>query len=118
MPVVFYSFFASAVSMRNGDLILFNPLVYHCLSSKAIKNENVISTSLYLKTGVVSHNNLRTLEDINKTLDNFQSQFLCQSLINIGFHTMIVLTMNCSQRIRRVCVVVSRRRKSILIMEK
>jgi hypothetical protein len=56
----------TAVALRNGDLLLFNPLPHHCLSSKATKREDVISTSLYLKTAVVGgNNNNRTPQDLN-----------------------------------------------------
>jgi hypothetical protein len=55
----------TAVALRNGDLLLFNPLPHHCLSSKATKTENVISTSLYLKTAVVGgNNNERSIKDL------------------------------------------------------
>ena len=46
----------SAVGLRNGDLLLFNPTVPHCVSSRATMKENVICTSFYLKTAIVGGN--------------------------------------------------------------
>jgi hypothetical protein len=46
----------SAVALRNGDLLLFNPQIAHYISSRATKKEDVICTSHYLKTAVVAGN--------------------------------------------------------------
>jgi hypothetical protein len=55
----------SAVALRNGDLLLINPLLPHCISSRATKDEDVICTSLYLKTALVGgNNNDRSVDDI------------------------------------------------------
>jgi hypothetical protein len=51
-----------AVALRPGDMLLFNPLYQHCLSSRTsfYEKKDVFSLSLYLKTAVVSkfNNNL------------------------------------------------------------
>ena len=46
----------SAVGLRNGDLLLFNPTVPHCVSSCCTLTEDVICTSFYLKTAIVGGN--------------------------------------------------------------
>lgn len=46
----------SAVGLRNGDLLLFNPKYPHCVSSRATMREDVICTSFYLKTAIVGGN--------------------------------------------------------------
>ena len=46
-----------AVAMRAGDIILFNPLVYHCISSRCDESVDVVNATLYLKTAVVAGNN-------------------------------------------------------------
>ena len=46
----------SAVGLRNGDLLLFNPTVPHCVSSRCTLTEDVICTSFYLKTAIVGGN--------------------------------------------------------------
>ena len=47
-----------AVALRPGDMLLFNPLYHHCLSSRTsnYKNKDVFCLSLYLKTAVVGGN--------------------------------------------------------------
>ena len=49
----------SAVGPRNGDLLLFNPTVPHCVSSRCTLTEDVICTSFYLKTAIVGGNDNR-----------------------------------------------------------
>ena len=46
----------AAIGLRNGDLLLFNPTIPHCVSSRATMGEDVICTSFYLKTAVVGGN--------------------------------------------------------------
>jgi hypothetical protein len=46
-----------SVGLRNGDILLFNPQIYHCASSRATTTENVILASFYLKTAIVGGNN-------------------------------------------------------------
>jgi hypothetical protein len=53
-----------AVALRAGDVLLFNPQNYHCLSEKEVefdggKSADVYVTSFYLKTAVVCKNDNR-----------------------------------------------------------
>ena len=52
----------SAVGLGNGDLLLFNPTVPHCLSSRCTFTKDVICTSFYLKTAIVGGNGYGKLE--------------------------------------------------------
>lgn len=45
-----------AISIRNGDLLLFNPLELHCVSSRCNAELVYYNVSLYLKTSVVGGN--------------------------------------------------------------
>ena len=47
-----------SVALRPGDVLLFNPIKYHCLSTKtsAYQQKHVYVTSLYLKTAIVGGN--------------------------------------------------------------
>jgi hypothetical protein len=47
-----------AVALRPGDMLLFNPLYHHCLSSRttSYQNDDVFCLSLYLKTAIVGKN--------------------------------------------------------------
>jgi hypothetical protein len=45
-----------AIGLRNGDLLLFNPTIPHCVSSRATMDQDVICTSFYLKTAIVGGN--------------------------------------------------------------
>jgi hypothetical protein len=47
-----------AVALRPGDVLLFNPMYHHCLSSRTsfYQNSDVFCLSLYLKTAVVGGN--------------------------------------------------------------
>lgn len=47
-----------AVALRPGDMLIFNPLYQHCLSSRTLDYEadDVFCISLYLKTAVVGQN--------------------------------------------------------------
>ena len=47
----------TAVAMRPGDLIIFDPTLPHCISSRCNNNDNIYCISLYLKTRVVGLNN-------------------------------------------------------------
>jgi hypothetical protein len=60
-----------AVALRPGDMLLFNPLYQHCLSSRTSEcvNKDIFCLSLYLKTAVVGKNdNTLPLTTIEKTL--------------------------------------------------
>jgi hypothetical protein len=47
-----------AVALRPGDMLIFNPLYHHCLSSRTsfYESNDVFCLSLYLKTAVVGQN--------------------------------------------------------------
>ena len=53
----------SAVALRNGDLLLFNPTIPHCVSSRCTMEEDVICTSLSsakrIVTGAVSRYSIK-----------------------------------------------------------
>jgi hypothetical protein len=58
-PVVCYFCFPAhgiAVPLRPGDFLLINALVYHCVSSRCRREDDVFVLSCYLKTAVVGGN--------------------------------------------------------------
>ena len=55
-----------AVALRPGDILVFNPTTYHCVSSKKNLDQNIWITSLYLKNSVVGGN------DNSKPMDETQ----------------------------------------------
>jgi hypothetical protein len=57
--VVYFCFptLGVAVPMRPGDLLLFNSLIPHCLSSRCRQDDKIYSLATYLKTSVVGMNN-------------------------------------------------------------
>lgn len=44
------------VALRSGDVLLFNPLVHHCVSSRSDTSKDMFCLSMYLKTAVVGGN--------------------------------------------------------------
>lgn len=44
------------VPIRNGDVLLFNPLELHCMSSRVNTQEDLVCAVLYIKTAVVGGN--------------------------------------------------------------
>jgi hypothetical protein len=48
-----------AVALRPGDMLVFNPMYQHCLTSRTLQcqDKDVFCVSLYLKTAVVGGNN-------------------------------------------------------------
>jgi hypothetical protein len=63
-PIVHHFVFPEygiAVALRPGDMLLFNPQHYHCLSQKEVcyDGQRVHVTSFYLKTAVISKNDNR-----------------------------------------------------------
>ncbi len=52
-----------AVVLRPGDMLIFNPLYHHCLSSRTLVDESVdvFCLSLYRKTAVVVGKNDNSL---------------------------------------------------------
>jgi hypothetical protein len=60
-----------SVALRPGDILLFNPVYGHCLSSRtsAYETKDVFSLSMYLKTAIVGKNdNSLPLTDIENRL--------------------------------------------------
>jgi hypothetical protein len=47
-----------AVALRPGDMLIFNPMYHHCLSSRTslYETKDVFCLSLYLKTAIVGKN--------------------------------------------------------------
>lgn len=45
-----------AVPLRPGDILIFNPLEPHCISSKCRSSDTVLGTSMYVKTAIVGLN--------------------------------------------------------------
>ena len=58
------------VAIRNGDILIFNPTVKHCISSKTdqYKEEDVYCISHYFKTLLSSRNNNSIIFDLNNEL--------------------------------------------------
>ena len=46
-----------AVAMRPGDILIFNPCIPHCVSSRCSVDNDIYCLSLYIKTKVVGLNN-------------------------------------------------------------
>ena len=57
--VVYFCFptLGVAIPLRPGDLLLFNSLIPHCLSSRCRQDDEIYSLATYLKTSVVGMNN-------------------------------------------------------------
>lgn len=54
-----------SVGLRNGDIIIFNPLIFHCISARCSLGTDVMCITEYIKTAVVSGNdNSRNIEHI------------------------------------------------------
>ena len=71
--VACYYYFPSkgvTVSLCSGDILVFNPYVVHCLSSRKTSRD-ILSTSFYLKTDVVGGNdkNQQTTEEQEEWAD-------------------------------------------------
>ena len=64
-----------AVPLRDSDIILFNPRVQHCISSRCNTDTDVINASLFLKTAIVGGNdNSLPLTGVqNLLLNHFES---------------------------------------------
>jgi hypothetical protein len=77
MPIAQYFVFPEiglAVALRPGDQLLFNPLFYHCISTKEFTNyeQHVYVASYYLKTAIVGWNNNSIPVD-----EQLENQYLC-----------------------------------------
>ena len=56
-----------AIALRPGDILVFNPAVYHSVSSRRDPKKNIWCTSLYTKNAVVGANdNSRAIETVQR----------------------------------------------------
>ena len=57
--VVYFCFptIGVAVPLRPGDYLLFNAKIPHCVSSRCRFDDEIVVTSMYLKTAIVGMNN-------------------------------------------------------------
>ena len=68
--IVYFCFpwLGMAVALRPGDILIFNPLEPHAVSSHVKKGYEVLALSMYLKTAIVGLNDntieLTTIQDI------------------------------------------------------
>ena len=46
-----------AIPLRPGDYLLFNARIPHCISSRCKYEDEILCTSMYLKTAIVGMNN-------------------------------------------------------------
>lgn len=74
-PIICYMCFPTlnlAVALRNGDLLLFNPLVPHCVSSRRNKEKEAYCLSLYMKSLLVGgSNNDQVVSTQNEEIADF-----------------------------------------------
>ena len=56
--IVYFCFptLGTAVPLRPGDYLLFNPLIPHCISSRCRYEDEIMCISMYLKTAIVGLN--------------------------------------------------------------
>jgi hypothetical protein len=59
-----------AIALRPGDILFFNPTIYHSVSSRCNPQQNIWCTSLYTKNAVVGSN------DNTLLLENDQSEVI------------------------------------------
>jgi hypothetical protein len=60
-----------AVPLRPGDYFTFNALIPHCISSRCNMEDDIMCTSVYLKTAIVGmHNNALELTDKQSQIAN------------------------------------------------
>ncbi len=60
-----------AVPLRPGDYFMFNALIPHCISSRCNLEDEVMCTSVYLKTAIVGmHNNALELTEKQSQIAN------------------------------------------------
>ena len=71
--VVYFCFptIGVAVPLRPGDYLLFNARIPHCISSRCKVEEDILVTSIYLKTAVIgmNNNNLPLTEEQTRIVD-------------------------------------------------
>ena len=65
-----------AVPLRPGDYLLFNSRIPHCISSRCKVEEDILVTSIYLKTAVVGMNNndLPLTEEQTRIVERFHAK--------------------------------------------
>jgi hypothetical protein len=61
--------YGMAVPLRPGDILIFNPREYHCISSRVSEDDDIYCLSLYLKSAVVG------LSDNSLPLTKEQKQY-------------------------------------------
>jgi hypothetical protein len=68
-----------AIALRPGDILIFNPAVYHSVSSRRDPTKNIWCTSLYTKNAVVGGNdNSRAIETVQKeAIDMAKTMIQC-----------------------------------------
>jgi hypothetical protein len=60
-----------AVPLRPGDYFMFNALIPHCISSRCNMEDEIMCTSVYLKTAIVGmHNNALELTEKQSQIAN------------------------------------------------
>ena len=76
--VVYFCFLTIgvAVPLHPGDYLLFNARIPHCISSRCKVKEDILVTSIYLKTAVVGMNNndLPLTEEQTRILERFHDK--------------------------------------------
>jgi len=67
--------YGMAVPLRPGDILIFNPLEYHCVSSRVAEEDDILCLSLYLKSAVVglSDNSLPLTEEQKQYADAYNN---------------------------------------------
>ena len=79
MPVCQYFCFPQfglAIAIRPGDILLFNPNIYHCLSMKTENYKtDVHVTSAYMKTAHAGDNNNR--KELTDIQDHYFHAYTC-----------------------------------------
>ncbi|CAB9526612.1 unknown protein [Seminavis robusta] len=68
-----------SVALRHGDILLFNPLVPHCISSRCDVTKDEFCISLYLKTAVVGGNNNNPRRQQHNDDDTGTGRASCES---------------------------------------
>lgn len=74
-PIVLYMCFPTlntAVGLRNGDLLMFNPLIPHCVSTRCDSGTEVYCVSMYMKSLLVGgSDNDQVLPQSSKDMAKF-----------------------------------------------
>ena len=74
-PIICYMCFptlGTAVALRNGDLLMFNPLIPHCVSTRCDGSKEAYCVSMYMKSLLVGgSDNQQVLSEQNKDVAKF-----------------------------------------------